>query len=57
MDEVERRTVHHTQLPEARPGDVLSQEWNTYRREAARLLAQGHAAGVLPELVVPEFVK
>jgi hypothetical protein len=39
---VERPTVHHTELPEARPGDMLSLEWNTYRREVARLLAEGH---------------
>ena len=42
MNEVERRTIPHTQLPEGRPGDVLYLEWNTYRREAARLLAEGH---------------
>jgi 1,4-dihydroxy-6-naphthoate synthase len=27
------------------------------RRAVAEFLAQGHAAGVLPELVIPEFVK
>jgi hypothetical protein len=43
MNEIETRTIHHTQLPAARPGEVLSVEWNTYRREAARLLAEGQA--------------
>jgi hypothetical protein len=43
MDEIRRRTIHHTELPEAPPGDVLSLEWNTYRREVGRLLAEGHA--------------
>jgi hypothetical protein len=42
MNEVGRRTIHHTALPEAHPDDVLYQEWNSYRREAARLLAEGH---------------
>ncbi len=38
----ERPTIHYTDLPEAPPGDVLCQEWNTYRREVGRLLAEGH---------------
>ena len=38
----ERPTIHFTELPEAQPGDVLYSEWNTYRREVARLLAEGH---------------
>jgi hypothetical protein len=38
----ERPTIHHTALPEARPGDALYREWNTYRREVGRLLAEGH---------------
>jgi hypothetical protein len=38
----EPSTIHYTELPEAQPGSVLSQEWNTYRREVGRLLAEGH---------------
>jgi hypothetical protein len=38
----QRPTIHHTELPAARPGDVLAQEWETYRREVPRLLAEGH---------------
>jgi hypothetical protein len=34
--------VHYTELPEAKPGDALAPEWNTYRREVGRLLAEGH---------------
>lgn len=36
-------TIHHSDLPEAPPGDPLSREWNTYRREVGRLLAEGQA--------------
>jgi hypothetical protein len=35
------RGVHHSELPEARPGEPLAEEWNTYRREVARWLADG----------------
>jgi hypothetical protein len=41
MNEIGRGTVHHMQLPEASPSDVLYEEWSTYRREVARLLAEG----------------
>lgn len=34
-------TVHFSELPEAEPDSPLYQEWNLYRREAARLLAEG----------------
>jgi hypothetical protein len=34
-------TVHFTELPEARPDSPLYREWNTYRREVGRLLAEG----------------
>jgi hypothetical protein len=34
-------TVHFTELPEAKPDSPLYQEWNTYRREVGRLLAEG----------------
>ena len=33
--------VHHTQLPEAKPGSPLAVEWTTYRREVGRWLAEG----------------
>ena len=35
--------IHFTELPEAKPGDVLACEWNTYRREVGRLLSEGQA--------------
>jgi hypothetical protein len=34
--------IHHSELPEAPPDDVLAAEWNTYRHEVGRLLAEGH---------------
>jgi hypothetical protein len=34
-------TVHYTELPEAKPDSPLYREWNTYRREVGRLLAEG----------------
>lgn len=34
--------VHYTELTEAKPGEVLCSEWNTYRRQIGRLLAEGH---------------
>src|SRR5262245_17208655 len=39
---IEPPTVHYTELPEAKAGEALYLEWNTYRREVARLLAEGH---------------
>lgn len=38
----ELRTIHYTELPPSRPGVALAVEWETYRREAARLLAEGN---------------
>ena len=38
---VEPPTIHYTELPEGRPGEPLALEWNTYRREVGRLLAEG----------------
>jgi hypothetical protein len=35
------RGVHYTELPEAKPGEPLAAEWNTYRREVGRWLAEG----------------
>jgi hypothetical protein len=34
--------VPYTEIPESPPGEVLSEESNTYRREVGRLLAEGH---------------
>jgi hypothetical protein len=36
------RTIHYSQLPPAEPGSRIAQEWETYRREVSRLLAEGH---------------
>ena len=41
MNEQGRRTIHYTELPPAQPGEPLAAEWETYRREAGRLLAEG----------------
>jgi hypothetical protein len=41
MSEEGRRTIHYTELPPAQPGEPLAAEWNTYLREAPRLLAEG----------------
>src|SRR5262245_30931849 len=38
----EAGTIHYTELSEAPAGDALFHEWNTYRLEIARLLAEGH---------------
>jgi hypothetical protein len=35
------RGVHYTELPEAKPGEPLAEEWNTYRREVGRWLSEG----------------
>jgi hypothetical protein len=35
-------TIHHTDLAEALPGSPIATEWNFYRREVARLLAEGN---------------
>ena len=36
------KAVHYTELPEAKLGSPCASEWNTYRREVARLLSEGH---------------
>jgi hypothetical protein len=36
------RTIYHTELPEDTSGKPLATEWNFYRREVGRLLAEGH---------------
>lgn len=35
-------TIHYTELPPAEPGEELGEEWETYRREVGRLLADGN---------------
>ena len=37
----EQPTVHYTDLPEDTSGDSSAREWNFYRREVGRLLAEG----------------
>lgn len=38
----ERPTIHYTELPPAKPGEEFAEEWETYRREVGRLLAEGN---------------
>jgi hypothetical protein len=35
-------TIHYTELPEDTSGGPTAKEWNFYRREVGRLLAEGH---------------
>jgi hypothetical protein len=35
-------TVHYTKIPELPPEDPFHREWNFFRREVPRLLAEGH---------------
>jgi hypothetical protein len=42
MEQTGRRCIHYTELADATPGGVLADEWNTFRRELPRLLAEGH---------------
>ncbi len=39
---VEPQTILFSELPEAAPDSRGATEWNCYRREVARLLAEGH---------------
>jgi hypothetical protein len=39
---IEPQTIHFSELPEDTSGGPLSTEWNFYRREVGRLLADGH---------------
>lgn len=41
MDASPPRTIHYTQLPEPSANSKIALEWNTYRREVGRLLAEG----------------
>ncbi len=38
---IERPTIHYTELPESASDSPIATEWNFYRREVGRLLAQG----------------
>lgn len=38
----EPQMIHYTELPPAQPHSPLTKEWDFYRREVARLLADGH---------------
>jgi hypothetical protein len=38
---IERPTIHYTELPEATAAHQLCTEWNFYRSQVARLLAEG----------------
>jgi len=38
----EPSTIPYTELPDAKPDSPLYHEWNYYRREVGRLLAEGH---------------
>jgi hypothetical protein len=35
------RTIPYTELPDGKPDSPINQEWNFYRREVGRLLAEG----------------
>jgi hypothetical protein len=39
---LERPTIHFTELPEDTSDSPIASEWNFYRREAGRLLADGN---------------
>jgi hypothetical protein len=36
------KTIHYSELPDTEPGSKIAQEWDTYRREVGRLLAEGN---------------
>jgi hypothetical protein len=36
------QTIHWSELPPAEPGSPCATEWETFRREVGRLLAEGH---------------
>ena len=38
----DRPTIHYSQMREMDARSPLAQEWNSYRRQAGRLLADGH---------------
>jgi hypothetical protein len=40
--QLQRRTIHYSELPEDKSDGPISREWNFYRREVGRLLAEGN---------------
>jgi hypothetical protein len=36
------KPIHYTELPPSFPGSPRAGEWDVYRREVGRLLAEGH---------------
>lgn len=42
MNARERPTIHYTELPSLPPGSLFYTEREIYRREVARLIAEGH---------------
>jgi hypothetical protein len=42
MDERKPMALHYTELLAAEPGSPLAVEWELYRREVGRLIAEGH---------------
>lgn len=40
--QLEPATIHYTELPPSKLGEELAEEWETYRREVGRLLAEGN---------------
>jgi hypothetical protein len=42
MKEIPPNTIHYTELPPSLPNSPLATEWDFYRREVGRLLAEGH---------------
>src|SRR5262249_47221200 len=42
MEQTGKRCIRYTELPDVTPGSVLADEWNTFRSELPRLLAEGH---------------
>jgi len=55
MEQPGKRCIHYTELPDAKPDDVYFDEWNTFRRELPRLLAEGHE-GKFALLKGPEVI-
>jgi len=42
MKEIGKPCIHYTELPDVPPDDRYFHEWNTFRRELPRLLAEGN---------------
>src|SRR5437016_1626490 len=41
MEQQDHSTIHYSELPPATPGNQLALEWELYRREVGRWLAEG----------------